>query len=187
MRLRQSLRSNKGRLRLKTTLLDSGATEFMIKHALFIASILCICPFAANAGGDLSFLGDHAAKGLFLDESYDVRDAQDRPIADGAEQSRLKDLFRQTLIELTVISHPALERKSDDGLKLISALFLKLLLTSISRIIGIREEPAHLGTDRFVHSVNNLWITLIVGIFWLITGRLRIRIHPSLRDLPLRC
>jgi hypothetical protein len=94
----------------------------------------------------------------------DVRDAENHPISSVTAHEKLEALFRENLVDLTVYAtlHPAAQ--SMGLINLLSALFDGSILKEAIITFDLLVEAIPPSTKRFVHNVDNLWISISVEI-----------------------
>ncbi len=118
-------------------------------------------------------LGDKAVTGIaFLlpqihndFSDLDVRDAQNRPIQQASSKQALEDLFRESLMNLTVFAPPHTVSETNNWLNLFSHLFNKLIYVRLMIFFELFQEACLPSNKRFVHNVHNLCTTFFVGFF----------------------
>src|SRR5262249_54535346 len=72
----------------------------------------------------------------------------------------LEALFRENLLDLTVLAAPHAITETENWLNQFSHLFNKSIITRIAIIIGLFQDAFFAPTKRFVHNVYKLWTTL---------------------------
>ena len=142
----------------------------MKKKTLLILSFCAILIAAFREGGRRE-TDDNAAIGIAyfisaaLDFSdLDVRDALDSPIKSPSAAQELATLFRENLIDLTVFAniHPMAETIT--WIYVISHLFNGMFLSRLTMDYRAIPEAIFISIKRFVHNVDNLWITFSDGV-----------------------
>ncbi len=117
----------------------------------------------------------------------DVRDAQNRPSTSVSKKTALADLFQHSFYRLTVIEAPHLAVQAWDSLNLYSTLLINSILHGARRLLASIQQAWIPPQKRFVHNVDKLWVTFIVGFLGgLLSTRLFRSVTPCL-TLPLRC
>ncbi len=117
----------------------------------------------------------------------DVRDAENHLIQTAQAHDAMADLFRENLLNLTVLASPHIATQAVDWLISISALVNNLILSRLAILFSLFQDALLPPTRRFVHNVHNLCITFSVGIM---AGCLLLSCCPLLRSprqIYLRC
>jgi len=147
---------------------------------------------APSAGGEMT-------KGIiFASSNYlpildcdlfdlDARDDQNRPINSSASAASLTSLFLENIFSLTVIAPPHAMALAYADAELFSRLFFNLFFNPIERAEWLFSEAIAPPTKRFVHNVDNLWITVSVGVFILRFQWTAYCLLRSVLNLNLRC
>jgi hypothetical protein len=169
----------------------SGVTETkMTKKILLLSLSLCVIPVVNSWGGGttgITYAGNFLPQ-LDLDLSdLDVRDSQNRPVQSPLAASQLASLFRENLVEFTVVLAPHGIREAVGILDEISHLFDKLILNRVPPPIRGFLETFLPPERRFVHNVHNLWAIFSVGIFAASLAFLRLCDDRSPARINLRC
>ena len=155
-----------------------------MKKNILLLLLLCAIPVTALREGGRQTPGDKVVTGIaFLlpqvDNDFsdlDVRDAQNRPIQAPAAKQTLEDLFRESLLNLTVFAAPHAIAETNNWLVLFSHLLNKAIYTRLALILGLFQEACLPSNRRFVHNVHNVCITFFVGLF--VLGAL-LSVRPS--------
>jgi hypothetical protein len=144
----------------------------MKKTNLLLLSLCAILVAAPRGGGGSRRLGPEAATGIaFLLppavelSDLDVRDAQNNRIISLVSHEQLTELFRENLVTLMVFAPPHAMAATMSWIESISHLFNKSLLNKLSVIFEPLQALILPPSRRFVHNVDNLWVTFSVGLF----------------------
>jgi len=168
----------------------------MIKRKLcIIAALFCLYavqtmnavqnPNAVQTLNDVWNL--NAVQNLNAVADFDVRDGQNKPVSSLSAHTQLITLFQENLYRLRVLDPSHSIRQSMDGLNLYLSLFLSVFFNSSSRILSLIEQAIAPSKRRFVHNVDKLWITFIVGLFACFLQICRTHLTNGPLRLNLRC
>ena len=166
----------------------AGLPNQMMKKNTLLILLLCAIPaavlrpattarrarqgFSGGEGGPSKEVGLAATGIAYLmpqvDNDFsdlDVRDAQNRPVQAPQAKQQLEELFRESLINLTVFAAPHIVSQTEDWLNQFSHLFNKSIFARLVVVVGLFQDAFLPPNRRFVHNVHNLCTTLFVGIF----------------------
>lgn len=143
----------------------------MKKTNLLLLSFCAILVAAPWVGGRQT-PGDKAATGIAFLVSpqvdisdLDVRDAQNHRIFSPASHEELTELFRENLVNLMVFAPSHAMAATMSWIESISYLFNRSILRKLSTIFETIQVLILPPSRRFVHNVDNLWVTFSVGLF----------------------
>lgn len=144
-----------------------------MKKTTLLLLLLCAIPVAALREGGRQKSDDTAVTGTAflvpqIDNDFsdlDVRDAQGRPVESASAKEELESLFRENLVNLTVLAVPHAIAETNNWLNQFSRLFNKSIFTRVLIVINLFQEAFLPSTRRFVHNVHNLCTTFFVGLF----------------------
>ena len=117
----------------------------------------------------------------------DVRDAQNRPVQAPQAKQQLEELFRESLINLTVFAAPHIVSQTEEWLNQFSHLFNKSIFARLVVVVGLFQDAFLPPNRRFVHNVHNLCVTFSVGVFAGCILFSAFALQRSPRRVPLRC
>ena len=153
----------------------------------------CAIPVAAPRVGAHQATGGKAATGIAFLVSpqvdladLDVRDAQNHRIISPAAHEELTQLFRENLVNLMVFAPSHAMAVTMSWIESISYLFNKPILRKLSIIFESLQVLILPPSRRFVHNVNNLWVTFSVGLFAGILFLSALNLPRSPQRVPLR-
>jgi len=145
-----------------------------MKKQLLLAAIgLFILPLTVLRVGASQASAGTTVKGSYLPNlTYDftdleIRDSHNNILQPSASETNLTELFMSNLFDLTVKIEAHGMRDLWGGINYFSDLFKKSFLTCLVSIMGAIQEALEPTQKRFVHNVQNLWITPFVGILML--------------------
>ena len=177
----------------------------MKKKTLLAVSLCAILVAAPRGGGGPRRLGPEAATGIAfftsgvrplvymgsdpgLDFSdLDVRDSQNNRILNPAAHEKLTELFRENLVNLMVFAPPHAVIATMSWVESISRLFNKAIMYRLSVILDPFQVLILPPSRRFVHNVNNLWVTISVGLFGGCLLLSMLRLPRGVLCIHLRC
>jgi hypothetical protein len=143
-----------------------------MKKTNLLLLLLCAILFAAPRVGARQVTGGKAATGIAFLVSpqvdlsdLDVRDAQNRRIISPAAHQELTTLFRENLVNLMVFAPSHAMTVTMSWIESLSYLFNKPILHKLSIIFESIQVLILPPSRRFVHNVDNLWVTFSVGLF----------------------
>jgi len=117
----------------------------------------------------------------------DARDAQNRPLQNDASQPSLTSLFLENLFTLTVAQSPHDLREAWSLLDAFSRLFHNAILIARQTMNNVLDASLNRSRNRFVHNVNNLWVTISVGVLFALFLSTNLRLQRVPQKLNLRC
>jgi hypothetical protein len=166
-----------------------------MKKKTLLLIFFCAILVAAPQMGGRQATGDVAATriALFfvpgsLDFSdLDARDAQNQPILKAESAQALILLFRENLLDLTVFAGPHAATQTLCEIESILHLLNKTILMNSPIVFEFLCEAIMPPTRRFVHNVDNLWITFSVGLFAGCCLLSTLALNKSPRQVYLRC
>lgn len=166
-----------------------------MKNITLAALFLCAIPVSALWEGasplkvgvadtGVAFLLPHQDNSL---TDLDVRDSQGRPISTPAAVAQLESLFRENLVDLLVFAAPHAVAQTKSYIESISHLLNSLILKRLLLFIYEFQAAILPAKKRFVHNVDNLWITHFTGLSISRSTSLSFCRPTSASPLPLRC
>jgi|GEM_PF-1737336 hypothetical protein len=143
----------------------------MKKTNLLLLSFCAILVAAPRVGARQTPGGEAATGIAFLVSpavdlsDLDVRDAENHRITNPVAHEELTELFRENLVNLMVFAPPHAMAATMSWIESISHLFSKSILKRLSIIFEPFQVLILPPSRRFVHNVDNLWVTFSVGLF----------------------
>jgi len=176
----------------------AGLPNSMTYKQYSISLLLCTIPFVGLWKGAPSVRVGGPTKGIVSARAYlpqlsldftdlDARDAQNRPLEDDPSRPSLTSIFLENLFTLTVVQAPHDLREAWSLLDAFSHLFHNAILTVSQTFNGILDAFLNRPGNRFVHNVNNLWVTISVGVFPALFLSANYRLQRTPKTLNLRC
>jgi hypothetical protein len=117
----------------------------------------------------------------------DVRDDHNQPVKSVDAQQNFKMLFLDNLFILAVLDTPHELREAWTMLESISHLFHDAILISRRVLYDTLDAFLKPSFKRFVHNVNNLWITISVGVLLTLLLSAKDPLQRVPQSLILRC
>lgn len=165
-----------------------------MKKYTLLYLFLCAIPTIASAKGGPTLVVEPAAGAALLlprqpvdFSDLDARDGQNQRVQDPSAIQRLQDLFRENLLNLTVLATPHGLHETLSWLDAISHLFNKHILIKLPTLFRLLQEAIFPPNRRFVHNVHKLCITFTVGVFASFILPPAFTLLRTPKTLPLRC